>query len=244
MGFSKLVLAECPEYDVEKVRMMAVHAFDIFEGSQRFTSLEAALADSTLSVGFSRRKGERRKSFFMDLQPFVQNRLLALTPGTLVSFVFGNERDGLSDSELNLCSIGVSIPTSDAFPSLNVAQAVQIACWEVFSAYKDTESFGFDRSDKKNSVVPPIFSLNRTQVEEHADGIVKSLARIGFFKKSSDDYARRFFRDMIERAQLSEPEAAYFAQIFSKAAILVTNTGKPRRKLSHEKNDGTLPYSS
>lgn len=232
MNFSKLVLADCPDYEEEKVRMMSVHAFDIFQNAQRVSSLELALSSSALSAGFSRRKGEHRKEFFLDLRPFVTSRLASLPPGTPVSFVFGNERDGLSDSELALCSLGVSIPTSEAFPSLNIAQAVQIACWEVFSALQDSESNEFGTAKQNPKVPAEALSCRRSQVDEWTAAISASLAQIGFFKKSSDDYARRFFRDMIERAQLSNDEADYLARIFSKAAVLASHEGKPRRKIS------------
>lgn len=229
MGFSKLVLADCPDYEEDKVRMMAVHAFDVFEHAQRVSSLELALSSSALSAGFSRRKGEHRKSFFINLRSFVRSRILSLHPDTPVSFVFGNERDGLSDSELALCSLGVFIPTSEIFPSLNIAQAVQIACWEVFSAFQDAEL------DQYGTAI----SLSRSQVDEKVTSIAGSLAQIGFFKKSSDEYARGFFRDMLERAQLLKPEADYLVQIFSKAAVLASHQGKPRRKILHNRNDST-----
>lgn len=244
MGFSKLVLANCPDYEEEKIRMMAVHAFDIFEHAQRVSSLELALSSSALSAGFSRRKGERRKSLFMNLRPFVRSRLLSLHPDTPVSFVFGNERDGLSDSELALCSLGVSIPTSEDFPSLNIAQAIQIACWEVFSALQDSESSEFGTAKQKPTVPAEALSLSRVQVNERAAAISASLTQIGFFKKKSDEYARRFFRDMIERAQLSKPEADYLVQIFSKAAVLASHEGKPRRKIPRDHDDSTSNFTA
>ncbi len=244
MGFSKLVLADCPDYEEEKVRMMAVHAFDVFEHAQHVSSLDLALSSSALSAGFSRRKGEHRKSFFMSLRPFIRSRLLSLPSDTPVSFVFGNERDGLSDSELALCSLGVSIPTSESFPSLNIAQAVQIACWEVFSAFQDSESSEFRAAEQKPTVPAKTIFLSRAQVDERTAAISTSLAQIGFFKKSSDEYARRFFRDMIERAQLSKLEADYLAQIFSKAAILASHEGKPRRKIPHDRNESTSNFTA
>jgi len=244
MGFSKLVLADCPDYEEEKVRMMAVHAFDIFEHAQRVSSLELALSSSALSAGFSRRKGEHRKNFFMNLRPFVRSRFLSLHPDTPASFVFGNERDGLSDSELALCSLGVFIPTSEAFPSLNIAQAVQIACWEVFSAFQDSESSEFSAAKQKPTILTEVLSLSRAQVDEKTASISGSLAQMGFFKKSSDEYARRFFRDMIERAQLSNPEVDYLVQIFSKAAVLASHQGKPRRKTPRDRNDSTSSFTA
>jgi tRNA/rRNA methyltransferase len=63
MGVSRLVLAGCPDYDEDRVRMMAVHAFDVYERAERFPDLASALAGFSLSSGFTRRRGEKRKAF-------------------------------------------------------------------------------------------------------------------------------------------------------------------------------------
>ena len=46
MGLSRLVLVGCPEYPVDRVRTMAVHAFDVFESAELFPDLASALAAS------------------------------------------------------------------------------------------------------------------------------------------------------------------------------------------------------
>ena len=45
--------------------------------------------------------------------------------GAKVAVVFGNERTGLTDEQLNQCTAGVTIPSSDGFGSLNLSHAVQ-----------------------------------------------------------------------------------------------------------------------
>ena len=70
MGLSRLILAGCPDYDADRVRMMAVHACDVFEAAERFPDLETALAGFSLSGGFTRRRGQRRKAFSLSVQDF------------------------------------------------------------------------------------------------------------------------------------------------------------------------------
>ena len=134
MGFTKLVLSNCPDYDEALVRTMAVHASDIFENAQRYADLEDALSAYSLSAGFTRRSGARRKAASISARDFARGAAGLPVPDApfiqrnqSIAMVFGNERDGLSDHELSLCSLAVHIPSSDKFPSLNWAQAVRVA---------------------------------------------------------------------------------------------------------------------
>ena len=56
-----------------------------------------------------------------------------------VGLVFGSEREGLTNEELSLCHLLVKIPSSDSFPSLNLAQAVMILCYELFQSSGEVE---------------------------------------------------------------------------------------------------------
>jgi len=225
MDVSGLVLADCPDYDDERVRMLAVHAYDIYENAVRCATLQEALEASTLSAGFTRRKGEKRKDFSLPLKDFVLKALEQ--PNGLLSLVFGNEKNGLSDEELACCSLAVHIPTSEEFPSLNVAQAVQIACYEFFvTSVPDGRS-----GPGKRSISDGIFESARTKralVDTKVSGIVESLSKAGFFRKSDDSYVGRFLRDLCERAYLEEAEIDYLARLLGKTAALSSGTN-PRR---------------
>lgn len=50
-----------------------------------------------------------------------------------VSILFGREDRGLLNEELKLCQILVTIPSSDAQPSLNLSQAVMVMAYEIYS---------------------------------------------------------------------------------------------------------------
>ena len=119
MGVSRLVLAGCPDYDEGRVRMMAVHAFDVYESAERFPDLASALAGFSLSGGFTRRRGEKRKAFSHSVEGFAAFALGR--QGGDAALVFGNERTGLTELELGLCSLAVHIPSSEEFPSLNLS---------------------------------------------------------------------------------------------------------------------------
>lgn len=205
MGLSRLVLAACPPYDEERVRTMAVHAADLYEGAVRYACLADALADSALSAGFTRRRGERRKNFSLDAETFA--RRAVQRPGGDVALVFGNERSGLSEEELSLCSLAVHIPSSELFPSLNLAQAVQIAAYELRRSALAGRTGSYEPA-------------TRADIESAVGRMAQRLEALGFFKLNQGDLLKAFLRDTAERAAYSPAELRYFEAFVQKMAGL------------------------
>lgn len=214
MGFRQLLLADCPAYDERIVATMAVHACDIYEKALSFQSLEEALSGFPLSAGFTRRGGERRKGSSIALREFAAGAggLRASGEGKKLALVFGNEKHGLSDSELACCTLSVHIPSSPEFPSLNVAQAVQVVCYEFFT------------SREAHASVPPARAAAtpaaRALVDSEVSEIAGTLGNLGFFRKSDDSHVRQFLRDLCERAGASETEVRYLRDLFLKFVAL------------------------
>jgi tRNA/rRNA methyltransferase len=57
--------------------------------------------------------------------------MLATAEASVVALVFGNETSGLSNEELLRCQRLAHIPANPAYSSLNLAAAVQVACYEL-----------------------------------------------------------------------------------------------------------------
>lgn len=203
MGIHQLAITGNREYDENRVRTLALHASDLYEQSLRFETLAEALRDSVLSVGASRRRGKNRKYFAL-LPEQLAERICATGSG-IISIVFGREADGLTDEELNLCHMGVRIPTSDAFPSLNLAQAVQIITYTLYREL--SPALGFE-------------SIAESRLGELASTIGDSLGMINFYKQDERPEVQRFFRDILARATLSEKEAKRLEKMFLKIARL------------------------
>ncbi|MCH5290256.1 MAG: RNA methyltransferase [Treponema sp.] len=131
------------------------------------------------------------------------------TPGGRVAVVFGNERTGLTDPELLECTMGVTIPSSAEFASLNLSHAVQIIGYHLFRATQK-QFLGYTPI--------PLGRLDGTVTV-----IVDNLQRIGFFSRTGKDQMMQFWRTILSRAALSEGEAQYLEMIFDKAAGLATH---------------------
>ncbi|MBJ6763086.1 rRNA methyltransferase [Myxococcaceae bacterium JPH2] len=114
--------------DLAPARRLAVHAEDLLEGVKRPDSLEAAVSDCVWVVGTSSRKveGKRRMS-----PRAVGEELVARAAQGPVALVFGDERSGLTNAEVERCHDLSAVPTAPEQPSINLAQAVLLYAYEV-----------------------------------------------------------------------------------------------------------------
>lgn len=200
MGLTRLVLVGSREYAENRVRTLALHASDVWENRVHYATLSEALKTSSYSVAATRRRGKFRKHTFLSPTQFVEK--VSNTEGT-ISIVFGRESDGLTDDEVAACSQVVTIPTSDEFPSLNLAQAVQILTYTLFEA----------NLPHPTGLVP----ITQERAQTASDTAVDQLTKIGYFKLEQEElWMRRFLKDVFTRASLSESEVQKMEKLFTK----------------------------
>lgn len=128
-GFHDLRLVNPVQYKTAAAYSWAAGARDILDNATVYKTLDHALSDSTQAIGFTRRLGRsrRRHSSLNDAGPWMAK----LARSGCVAMVFGQEDAGLSNEDIEKLDAIVSIPTSPELPSLNLSQAVLIACFEV-----------------------------------------------------------------------------------------------------------------
>ncbi|MEO5693263.1 MAG: RNA methyltransferase [Usitatibacter sp.] len=129
MGFVDLALVAPRYFPDPDATTMAAGAGDLLATARVHDRLEAALADCTLAVGFSARGRDLSHApvALRDAAP----EIVAAAGAGCVALVFGNETSGLSNEELLRCQRLVHIPANPAYSSLNLAAAVQVACYEL-----------------------------------------------------------------------------------------------------------------
>lgn len=137
MGLSQMVLVD-PQCQVDAQAIaLAAGASEIALNAQIFTTLEAAVADCGLVVGTSARS---RTLDWPMLEPRqCGEKLIAEASQHTVAMVFGRERTGLTNDELQLCHYHVCVPANPEYSSLNLAMAVQLLSYEVRMAYLSVE---------------------------------------------------------------------------------------------------------
>lgn len=132
MGFSDLRLVAPRRPPDAEARALAAGASDVLERARACDRIEDALAGTVLAAGFSARARDLSHPL-QSLRDSAPAILAAAAEGP-VALVFGNETSGLSNEEIGHCRFQVSIPASPEYGSLNLAAAVQVACYELATA--------------------------------------------------------------------------------------------------------------
>ncbi len=132
MGIADLRLIAPSRYPAPEAQWMAAHADDVLARAQVHSHLGEALADCVAAFALSARPREWSPQV---LEPRAAAALaLERAASGPVAFVFGAESAGLTNEEIFACQFLVHIPTSADSRSLNLAQAVQVICYEVLVA--------------------------------------------------------------------------------------------------------------
>ena len=112
----------------------AKHARDLLENAESYESLEDATKDCSLVVGTSGIDTPSEKKFVrIAMNPRDLSAKLENHEGR-AAVLFGREDLGLFNEELLKCDMLVKIPTSEAYPILNISHAASIVFYELFSA--------------------------------------------------------------------------------------------------------------
>src|SRR5260370_26686249 len=121
MGFVDLRLVAPGTLKSREAAALAVHADDVLAHATVYPDLAHALADCSIAVGTTSRRGGYR-SRALPLRPAAAE-LVALAGSNRVALFFGREDRGLTNREIKLCNRLIPIPTAPEHPSLNLAQA-------------------------------------------------------------------------------------------------------------------------
>jgi TrmH family RNA methyltransferase len=132
MGLADLALVAPRRFPHDEATAMASNATDLLETAKVFDSLPQALADCSRVVATSSRP--RSLSVPVTTPRELATRWAAGAFGGTLAIVFGRERNGLTNQELEHAQELLAIPTSAEYPSLNLAAAVQIVSYELCAA--------------------------------------------------------------------------------------------------------------
>ena len=188
----RLVRPEC-RVDEEAARM-ARGGVGILHSARRFRSLRSSLRGVGHVTGTTARRGGNRREVRSprDMAP----RLLELSASRKAAVVFGPEDTGLVDDDLLLCNQLIRIPTSAAFRSLNLSQAVMIVAYELFLADLPREP--------RISIRP----ARATEVEAMYAQLEAALFRAGFLHAKNSRHMMFAIRRLLGRAALEAGDVA------------------------------------
>ena len=137
MGFTNLELVYPGYFFASEAKQMACQGVEILEKARIHERLEDALVDKNLIVGATRRLGKRR-GLIIQLEDSVK-RIITSARKNKVAILFGRERTGLTNQEVEKCGFLITIPADASFSSFNLAQSVLLVAYELSRKTYKTE---------------------------------------------------------------------------------------------------------
>ncbi len=200
MGLHRLVIVNgCSPLHM-KAYKLASGAEEVLERAEECFTLHEAISEMGCVVGMTSREGKQRHPLLTPRA--LVEKLVSISLKNSIGLVFGSEREGLTNEELSLCHLFVKVPSSESFPSLNLAQAVMILCYELFQFSGETKE------------APPLLAPTE-QIERMFDHMEKTLLQIGFLEPKHPERIMRVLRRMFGRNQLDEREVRILQGIWS-----------------------------
>jgi tRNA (cytidine32/uridine32-2'-O)-methyltransferase len=198
-GIERMRLVNPETFDPWRIEGIAHNSADFVAGIELVDSLEAAVADC-VHVAVLTARGRTAKRRTVRPREAAAELVSAAATGP-VAMVVGREDRGLTNAELDLGHVLVTIPTDPENSSLNLAQAVAIMAYESWIARGgETAPLKPPRKD-----TPPATSA---QLEELFGDWRRALWAVDFFKTRRPDSVMRSFREIVHRAALDGREAS------------------------------------
>lgn len=195
MGLTNLFLVNPLVKPDSQAISLAAGASDVIGNATVVDTLDEALAGCSLVVGTSARS---RTLPWPMLEPReCGQRSVLEAEHAPVALVFGRERVGLTNEELQKCHYHVAIPANPQYSSLNLAMAVQILAYEVRVAYLDRQQEG--QPEYVEAPYPLVDDLERFY--QHLE---QTLLATGFIRQAHPGQVMNKLRRLFTRAR---PEA-------------------------------------
>ncbi len=204
MGITTLTLVAPLVQPDDHSLALSCNAKDVITNCRIVDSLEQAIADNHLVIAMTGRKREfnERIATPKEITPEI---LTAIANQEKVSLVFGNEQNGLTIEQLEKCNRLVTIPGNPEYFSLNLAQAVQIVCYEIYSNY--------------NPNLEHLKTELRRATAQDIEHLLKRLDNLldhsSFYTARNQTWVQRRLQNILHKAQLNREEADLLHGVFN-----------------------------
>lgn len=155
MGLSDLRLIHPRDPFGERARALAHGAEDLLERARISMDHREAVDDCVVVAGTTARRRELRKSALLSPRE-LSELLIGHAAGGPVAVMFGTERTGLTNDEVYACRYVSTIDVDPGQPSLNLAQAVMLYCYELRAAWRRA----YPRPARRAPARPPEMRVN------------------------------------------------------------------------------------
>ncbi len=195
MGLSDLALVNPKHFPHDEATARASGATDVLDNARVVATLADALTDCVYIAGASARS---RTISWPTMGPRdCAERMIRESKAGKVAAVFGPEKSGLNNEDLDLCHTLLTIPTNPAFSSLNLAMAVQVLTYELRVASMLDEGPGFETE------APPATGEEMEHFYAHLESVARD---IGFLDPENPRHLMRRLRRLFIRARPDKNE--------------------------------------
>ncbi|KAF1710339.1 RNA methyltransferase [Pseudoxanthomonas kalamensis DSM 18571] len=207
MGFGELALVAPERPPGDEAYRRAAGADDVLAAARTTDTLAEAVADCRHVLGCTARS--RRVSLEIFDPHQAGARLPAMAGDGPVALVFGRERTGLFNEELELCHAAVHIPANPEYGSLNLAAAVQVLAYEARMAGLAAGG-NLGPEDRRDLA-------SHDQLEGLFGQLAETLEQIDFHKGRAPESAMRKLRRLFVRSRLDEQEVRLLRGVLADA---------------------------
>lgn len=219
MGFDALYLVAPERFPAAEAVSMAAGADDLLTRVRVFPDVRSAVADCGLVIGTTARN---RHLPWRILEPReAAPEIINAAQGSEVAILFGPERSGLQNDDLQQCQLLLTIPTDEQYPSLNLAMAVQIVAYELRLAQRG-------RAERAHAGVPLASAADMEQFYQHL-GVV--LDEINFRDRTSAGHLMTRLQRLFNRTLLDQNEINILRGILTAVQGRRRRAGQP-----HDRN--------
>lgn len=211
MGLSQLTLVNPKHFPHPEAEAMSAKADDILQHAKVVATLDEAIQDCILIVGASARLRSLPLDTFTPHS--IAPRLVQMATQQSVAIVFGREATGLTNDELDKCHCLIHIPSDPNFSSLNLAQAVQIVCYELRMA---SAFIAEGISEKEDDYA------TQEECEGFFRHLEETLWKIEFIRPSNPREVMRKLRRLYGRVRLKKEEINILRGILTATIISIT----------------------
>lgn len=195
MGLDRLCLVAPDRFPSAEATARAAGADDVLHEARVVESVDEALAGCGLVLGTTART-RRIEWPVIDVREGAR-RAVGRGAETSVAVLFGRERSGLTNAEIDRCHALIRIPASSRFSSLNVAAAVQIVAYEMrLAAYGASVV----------STAPQPRAATADELEGFYRHLEETLVRIGYLDPATPKLLMRRLRRLFSRAEPDQAE--------------------------------------
>ena len=226
MGLSRLVLVAPEKTPNEESYALAAGADDVLGDAVTCATLAEAVADCRLVLGCTARS---RRVQLEELMPreAAARAVTQAAGGAEVALVFGRERTGLTNDELQLCHVAVHIQANPDYSSLNLAAAVQVLSYELRLALLEAAPAQAEASEPA-SEEPRDQPASHAEMEGFFAQLAETLDAIDFHKGRAPESAMRKLRRLYLRAGLDVREVRILRGILADAQRMAMLAGSKR----------------